>query len=136
MSRLTQSIHLCFGLPLFLPPGGTISRVFLPTYSCSRLFSWPNYLSLAFLQLSVLFSTFSLSLMSSFLTRSLGVWPHAHLHIFISVTSFLHVGASDWQCLLHLKHRKCFGNIKFIQTSGYRFICACIKNQPSDTIFG
>ena len=29
----------------------------------------------------------SLSLMSSFLTWSLSVWPHAHLHFFISVTS-------------------------------------------------
>ena len=40
MSRLTQSIHLCFVLPLFvlfLLPAGTISRVFLPTYSWSRL---------------------------------------------------------------------------------------------------
>ena len=87
MSRLTQSIHLCFGLPLFLLlPGGTISRVFLPTYSWSRLFTWPNHLSLTFLHLSVMFSTFSLSLMSSFLTCSLSVWPHAHLHIFIFVT--------------------------------------------------
>ena len=31
VSRLTQSIHLCFGLPRFLLPGGTISRVFLPS---------------------------------------------------------------------------------------------------------
>ena len=31
MFRLTQSIHLCFGLPRFLLPGGTISRVCLPT---------------------------------------------------------------------------------------------------------
>ena len=31
MSRLTQSIQLCFGLHRFLLPGGTISRVFLPT---------------------------------------------------------------------------------------------------------
>ena len=45
MSRLTQSIHLCFGLPLFLLPGGTISRVFLPTYRWSRLFTCPNHLS-------------------------------------------------------------------------------------------
>ena len=37
--------------------------------------------------LCVRYSTFSLSLMSSFLTWSLSVWPHAHLHIFISVTS-------------------------------------------------
>ena len=46
-------------------------------------------LSCTYLQycLSVMFSTTSLSLMSSFLTWSLSVWPHAHLHIFISVTS-------------------------------------------------
>ena len=37
--------------------------------------------------LCVRYSTFSLSLMSSFLTWSLSMWPHAHLHIFISVTS-------------------------------------------------
>ena len=30
MSRLTQSIHICFGLLLFLLPGATISRVCLP----------------------------------------------------------------------------------------------------------
>ena len=34
-----------------------------------------------------MFSTFSFFLMSSFRTWSLSVWPHAHLHIFISVTS-------------------------------------------------
>ena len=39
--------------PSLLLPGGTISRVFLPTYSWSRLFTWPNHLSLAFLHLSV-----------------------------------------------------------------------------------
>ena len=53
------------------------------------LFTWPNHFILAFLHLSVTPSTFSLSLMLSFLTwtwtRSL--WPHAHLHIFIYVTS-------------------------------------------------
>ena len=31
MSRLTQSFHLCLVLPRFLLPGGTISRVCLPT---------------------------------------------------------------------------------------------------------
>ena len=87
LSCLGWFIHLCFWLPPFLLPGGTISRVFLPTYSWSRLLTSPNHLSLAFLHLSVMFSTFSLSLMSSFLTWSLSVWPHAHLHIFIYVTS-------------------------------------------------
>ena len=53
----------------------------------SRLFTWPNHLSHAFLHLSVILSTFSLSLVFSFLTWSLSVWPHAHPHIFISVTS-------------------------------------------------
>ena len=55
MSRLTQSIHLWFGLPLLLLPGGTISRVFLPTYSWSRLFACPNQPSLASLHLSVIY---------------------------------------------------------------------------------
>ena len=40
-----------------------------------------------FIHLSVIFSTVRLSLMFSFLTWYLSVWPHAHLHIFISVTS-------------------------------------------------
>ena len=93
MSQLTQSIHLCFGLPRFLLPGGIISRVFLPTYSWSRLLTYPNHLNFAFLHLSVIFSTLSLSLMSSFLTWSLSVWPHAYLHIFISVTSVSSLGS-------------------------------------------
>ena len=38
MYRLTQSTHLCSGLPFLLLQGGTISSVCLPTYSCSRLF--------------------------------------------------------------------------------------------------
>ena len=62
MSRLTQSIHLCFGLPLLLHlPGGTISSVCLPTYSWCCVFTCANHL-VAFLPLSVLFSTFSLYL--------------------------------------------------------------------------
>ncbi len=104
VSRLTQSIHLCFGLPLFLLPGCTISRVFLPTYSWSRLFAWPNHLNFAFLHISVMFSTFSFSLMTSFLTWSLSVWPHAHLHF--CHFQFLHVGASDWHCLHPVQHKQ------------------------------
>ena len=64
-------------------PGGTISRVFRPTYSWSSLLTCPNHLNLAFLHLSAMFSTLILYLMSSFLTWSLSVWPHAHLHISI-----------------------------------------------------
>ena len=78
ISRLTQSIHLCFRLPLFLLPGVIISRVFLPTHSWARLFTWPTHLSimhlsLAVLHLSVMFSTSSLSLMSSFLINYYGI---------------------------------------------------------------
>ena len=87
MSRLTQSIYICCGLPLFLRPGGVISIVFLRTQSWSRLFTWPNNSSLVFLHISVVFSTFILSLMLSFLTWSLSVWPPVHLHMFIPVTT-------------------------------------------------
>ena len=87
ISCLIKSIHLGFGIPRFLLRGGTIATVFLPTYSLSHLLTCPNYLNLAFLHLSVIFSTFSISLVSSFQAWSLSVWPHAHLHIFISVTS-------------------------------------------------
>ena len=47
MPQLTQSLHLCLGLPLLLLPGGTISRIFLLTYSWSHLFTCLNYFSLA-----------------------------------------------------------------------------------------
>ena len=89
MSRLTQSIHLCFGLPRFLLPGGTISRVCLPTYTVlvSPLYVAKPHESRFPAPLCDTLYTFSLSLMFSFLTWSLSVWPHAHLHIFISVTS-------------------------------------------------
>ena len=49
--------------------------------------TWQNHLNLAFLHFCVIFSTFSLSPMLSFLTLYLSVCPHAHLHIFISVIS-------------------------------------------------
>ena len=85
--RLTQSTHLCFGRPVFLLPGGAISRVFLPTYSWSRLFTCPKHLSIAFLYLSVIFSTSCISLVESFLAWYLSVWPHAHMYTLFSVTS-------------------------------------------------
>ena len=48
--------------------------------------------------------------MFSFLTWSLSVWPHAHLHIIISVTpSFVHVGASDWHCF-HPVQQSCLND--------------------------
>ena len=53
ISGLTQSIHLCFGLSLFLLPQGTMSSISLPSYSWSRLFTCPNHLSIAYLHLSL-----------------------------------------------------------------------------------
>ena len=67
--------------------------------------TWSNHLSRAFLHLSAILSTFSLSLMFSFLIWSLSVWPHtrsAHLHF--CRFQFLNVGASDWHCLHPVQH--------------------------------
>ena len=83
--RRSDGFHVF--LAFFSQVVGTISRVFLPTYSWSRLFTWPKHPSLAFLHLSVILSTFSLALVLSFLMWSLSVWPHANMHIFIYVTS-------------------------------------------------
>ena len=66
----------------------TIYKVFLLTYYWSRVLTCPTHPNLAFQHIFAIFSNSSLSLMLSFLTLSLAVWPHTtHLHIFISVTS-------------------------------------------------
>ena len=39
--RLTQSIHLCFGLPLFLLPGGTISILTSDVVLVLSVMTWP-----------------------------------------------------------------------------------------------
>ena len=69
----------------FFSPGGTISRVFLPTYSCSRPFTWPT-ISVLLSCTSLLCSLLSVSSWCHRFWHGL-MWPHAHLHIFISVTS-------------------------------------------------
>ena len=76
-------------------------HIFLPTYSWSHLLTYPNYINLAFLYLSVMFSTLNISLMSSFMIMSwyLSVWPHANLHIFISVTSSFFTWSVSKPCL-------------------------------------
>ena len=87
MSLLTQSTHLCFGVPLLLLPGGTISRVVPPTYSCSRFFTCPNHLNLALMQLSVIFSLcdhFSHGLLC------VAACPSTHLHLFYLGDSHRH----------------------------------------------
>ena len=124
ISYLTPFIHLCFGLTLvvlplpLLLPGCTISSVCLPTKSWSVLFTCPNNLRIAFLQLSVMLSTFSLfPIVSRFV--SFNVWPHAHEHMnFIFVTSSLFT----WELLL----QKPYGTSFFLvnsTTSSANIIC-------------
>ena len=71
-------------------------------YSWACLFTRPNHASLNFLHLSVIFSTSSLSLVLSFLTWSLSVWPHAHLNL--CHFQFLHVGDSHSHCRHPVQH--------------------------------
>ena len=125
MSRLTQAIHLCFGLPSFSSPRWYHLQSLT---SWSRLFTWPNHLSLAFLHLSVMFSTFSLSLMSSFFTWFLSVWPHAHLHIFISATSsfFTWELYSDWHCLHSVQHSWLDDHFVYLSSNMWWYLsCIC-----------
>ena len=89
---------------------------FLPTYSWSRLLTCPNHLSIAFLHLSVMVSTLSLSLILSFLIWSLSVWPHAHLHF--CHFQFIHVEASHWYCIHPVQH--CWLNDRLLDISFMR----------------
>ena len=102
--RLTHSIHLCFGLPLprRLLPCGTISVDDRPTISWSRLCTCPNHLSLVFLHLSVMFSSFSISLMLSALFSRSHLLFGLSTHIHLCPYQFLH--ASHRRCLHLLQH--------------------------------
>ena len=105
MSRLTQSIHLRFGLPLFLLPGGTISRVFLLTCSWPRLFTWPNHLSC--FPTPLCYVLYFQPLPDVIVYGLFSVWPHAHLktaNLHFCHFEFLHAGASDWHCLHPVQH--------------------------------
>ena len=91
MSQLTQPIHICFGLTLLFLPGGTIFNVFLPTYSLSsRLSTCPNHVNIAFQHPSGIFSTFSITLMSSFLD---GLLVCGRMTIYTSVSLSLPVSS-------------------------------------------
>ena len=95
MPRLIQPIHLWFGVLLLLLPGGTLLCC-LPTYLWSRIFTCPNHLSLTFLDLSLVFSTVSLSWCYHFSHGLFSVWPHTYVHIFISVNSH---ESFHWHCV-------------------------------------
>ena len=71
---------------------------------CSRLFTCTNHFILAFLHLSVIFSTISLSLMLSFLTWYLSVAACPFAHLNFCHFPFLHVGAGHWHCLHRVQH--------------------------------
>ena len=87
MSFLIKSIHLLFGLSLFLMPGTAISIILFPTLSSYLLFTCPYQRSLAFRSLSPSFAIIAVPLTDSFLILSFLVTPSAHLTIFNSATS-------------------------------------------------
>ena len=62
--------------------------------------------SVDFLLLYVVFSTFILFLMLSFLTWCRSLWPHARPVAYLNFChfQFLHMGASHWHCLHPLKY--------------------------------
>ena len=88
MSSFTQSSHLPLGLPLFLFPT-CIPFIRLPTYSSSLLTTCPSHCNLVFCIFSVMYPTFKILLISSFLILSFPVIPSYHLNIFISASIFL-----------------------------------------------
>ena len=93
MSQLTQFIYICFGLPHFLLTGGTIFVLFVLPFDVSKppQSCFPAH---------VLFAILSISLVSSFVTMYLSVWPHAHLHIFISVTCTVTCSFFTWELVI------------------------------------
>ena len=88
MSRLTQFTHLCFGLPLFLLPGGTISSLssdvfFVPPLHVSK----PPQSRFPAPLCDILYIQSLPDVIISHMVSQCVVRPHAHLHIFVSVTS-------------------------------------------------
>ena len=79
--RLTQGIHLSFGLHLLLP-GCSISRVFIPTYL--GIVSYVSLALSAHLCVIIYLQSFTNVLISPW---SLSTCVHDHLHIIISVIS-------------------------------------------------
>ena len=73
-------------VPLLLLQGGTICSAFLPThFGLVSLRVQTNPVSLSAPLCDILYPQ-TLTDVITFLTWSLGVWPHAHLHFFISAT--------------------------------------------------
>ena len=99
-SQLTQSIHLRFGLPLLLLPGGTVCVVYLPTLYWSRLSACPNQHNLICLHLcDVLF----IQILPDVTISLVDSWCLAYLHIVFSVPSIFFIWelAIGTVCIMH-----------------------------------
>ena len=84
ISFCTPSVHLSFSLPIFQCPLPSIVHVRNTTSSSVFVSTCPNYLSLASLMFSPMFSTPALALISSFLIFSILFIPIIHLNILSS----------------------------------------------------
>ena len=93
----------------------------------------------AFLHLSAIISSCSLSLMFSFLTWSLSVWPHAHLHIFISVIFIISSLILDFRTTLSFNdkerpHIPC-SQLELIQSTLSEGVHNCVRWQLYNPIW-
>jgi len=89
MSASTKSLHLLFGLPHGLFPGGIILIIFLPPYSSSLLIIRPCHLNRLRCTFGDASTTFTVTLMYLYLIWSSHIAPHNPLSIPISITSNL-----------------------------------------------
>ena len=105
-ASLLRSVFLCFVSQVVPPPESFFRRnnglASLRGQTTSFLLSCT----------SVIFSTFRLSPVSSFLTWYLNVWPHAHLHF--CHFPFLYVGSSNWHYLHPVQHSWLNDNLVWI----------------------
>ena len=86
MARLTQSIHLCFGLPLLFLPGGTISSLSSGVFLVSPLYVAKPPAPICY----VLYLQFLPDVIISHMVSSFLSLPDSCM------------GASHWHCLRHL----------------------------------
>ena len=83
----TTSLNLSYGLPVALFPSTSIFHPLLPGSSSSLRSTCPYHFSLLSLKISLILTTPTLLLISSFFTLSINLVPNIHLSIFISILS-------------------------------------------------
>ena len=106
LAWLAQSIHICFGLPRFLP-GGTISRVFLPdvVFVSPLYVAKPPQSCFRTLLCDILYlQSLPDVIVSHMVSLCVSACPSAYLHF--CHFQFLHVGASHWYCLHPVQHSR------------------------------